>query len=43
MMGLLNGTVKLHLNHMEVIHGDLMGVQDIPHCTQGKGGLLKPL
>ena len=42
-MGLLNGPVKLHLGSMEVIHGNLMGVQRIPNCTQGESGLLEPL
>ena len=42
-MSLLNGPVKLHLSRMEVIHGNLMGVQHIPNRTQGESGLLKPL
>ena len=28
---------------MKIIHHHLMGVQNVPHCTQGKGRLLKPL
>ena len=42
-MGLLNGPVKLHLSSMEIIHGNLMGVQHVPNRAQGESGLLKPL
>ena len=42
-MRLLNGPIELHLSSMEIIHGYLMGVQNIPDCTQGEGGLLEPL
>ena len=42
-MGLLDGPVEFHLSHMKVIHGNLMGVQHIPNCTKGEGGLLEPL
>ena len=42
-MRLLNGPVKLHLSHMKIIHGDLMGIQHVPNRTQGESGLLKPL
>ena len=42
-MGLLNGPVELHLSSMEIIHGHLMGVQDVPHRAQREGGLLEPL
>ena len=42
-MSLLDGPVELHLSHMEVIHGDLMGIQYIPDGAKGESGLLKPL
>ena len=42
-MRLLNGTIELHLSCMEVIHGNLMGIQYIPHRTQREGRLLEPL
>ena len=42
-MGFLDGMIKLQLSSMEVVHRYLMGVQNIPHCTQGEGGLLEPL
>ena len=42
-MCLLNSLVKLHLSCMEIIHGNLMGVQHVPNCTQREGGLLEPL
>ena len=31
---LLNGLVKLHLGSMEIVHGYLMGVQNVPHHAQ---------
>ena len=42
-MGLLDGPVKLHLSSMEIIHGNLVGVQHVPNRTQGESGLLEPL
>ena len=42
-MSLLNGPVKFHLSRMEIIHSNLVGIQYIPHRTQGESGLLKPL
>ena len=42
-MSLLDGTIELHLSSMEIIHGYLMGVQNIPNHAQGEGGLLEPL
>ena len=42
-MSLLDGSVKLHLSRMEIIHSDLMGVQHIPNRAQRESGLLKPL
>ena len=43
MMRLLNGPVELHLSSMEIIHDNLVGVQHVPDCTEGEGGLLEPL
>ena len=43
MMGLLNSPVEFHLSGMEVIHGNLMGIQHIPNRAQRERGLLKPL
>ena len=42
-MRLLDGSVKLHLSSMEIIHGNLMGVQHISDRAQGESGLLEPL
>ena len=42
-MRLLNGPVKLHLSSMEIIHRNLMGVQNVPDHAKGESGLLKPL
>ena len=43
MMCLLNSSVEFHLGCMEIIHGNLMGIQYVPDHTQRKGGLLEPL
>ena len=43
MVRLLNGPIKRHLSSMEIIHGNLMGVQYVPDHTKGESGLLKPL
>ena len=42
-MSLLDGPVKFHLSCMEIIHSNLVGIQYVPHRTQGESGLLKPL
>ena len=42
-MRLLNSLVKLHLHSMEVIHGNLMGVQHILNRAQRESRLLEPL